>query len=121
MENVDEVKGKALTQPEKIDMIINGACDFFGITKEGLMEKRGTRSKYWEYKRYFVPLLFDHTSATHTVITKLLNYVNHSNSSQCYARMKNELSDNIYGYDKTKKVYKELLTYLNLDNEKNCK
>jgi len=78
------------------------------------MEKHGTRSVYWNEKRYFVPLLYDFTNARHTEIRDILGYRTASNVSACYARMKNELSEDMYGFDKTKRVYNELIEFINL-------
>jgi chromosomal replication initiation ATPase DnaA len=108
-----------MTQPEKKKFLVEGACQYFGITTEELCHPNGKRSKIWNKKRFFVSILYDYTDASYSEIARILNYATHVNVSHHYKTIKEELSDEFYNSQKTKMIYNELLTYLNLNGNEN--
>lgn len=111
---MDDVKQSIMTQPEKVEYIISGCCDYFGITKDDIARNTGSRSSIWDKKRFIVYLLFNHTPCNTTDITKYLGYKSRRNVSYHIKMLEDELSENTYGNNKTKMIYNELLSYLNL-------
>ena len=106
--------GRIMTQTEKVDYILQGACKYFGFTLEELQIKTGSRSPIWEKKRYLIHILENYTSCNYYEIANLLGYATHVNVLYHLRRINEELSDKSYGFDKTKRVYNELLNYLQL-------
>jgi len=103
-----------MTQPEKIEHILNGGCEYFGITREELTKKTGSHSSIWNKKLYLVMVLYDYTVCNMTDIATYLGYSSHNTVSYHLKIKKEELSEKMYGSDKTKRVYFELLKYLEL-------
>ena len=106
--------GKVKTQPEKIDHILTGACEYFGFSMEQLQETTGTKSKIWDRKRYLIPILSNHTICNSQDIADRLGYKTKFSVIRHAKTMKEELSGKLYGSEKTKMIYNELLSYLNL-------
>lgn len=103
-----------MTQPEKLEHILNGASAYFGIPREDWTKKSGSRSNTWRKKRYLIPLLYDYTDSTWFDIMRLLGYNQHGTIKFHYDNLKEEISGEFYSSPKTKMVYKELLEYLKL-------
>ena len=103
-----------MTQPEKIQYILKGGCDFFGMTMDDLQKKTGSRSKIWDKKRFLIPVLNDNTVCNINDIANLLGYKSHASVLYHKNTINEELSGEIYGSEKTKKVYNEFLQYLKL-------
>jgi len=112
MEDADN--RKVMTQPEKVEYIIDSSCTFFGIMRSELTANVGSRSKIWFKKRFIGAVLDDYTACTQAEIAKLLGYKERSNVSTHLRNIKEELSTELYGSEKIKRVYNELLSYLNL-------
>ena len=111
---MEDVIGKIMTQPEKVEHIINGCCEYFGLKREDLQKNIGSRSVFWYKKRYMVVLLMDKTVLNAREIQSLLGYKERSTVVFHYENVKDELSDKVYGSQKTKMIYNELLNYLKL-------
>lgn len=110
---MDDVKQSVMTQPEKVEYIISGCCAYFGITKEKLLSNPGSRSDIWDKKRILITILDNNTSCNSTEIAEILGYK--SRATVLYHRnvLQDELSDAVYGNNKAKFIYNELLSYLN--------
>ncbi len=110
----NDVSERVMTQPEKVDHIFNGCISYFGIPKEDLYDKHKKSDMIWEKKRYIAFILFNNTFLTLRQIGALVGYKSHDLVLYHVTAMRDLLSDASYGSDKTKRLYKELLTYLNL-------
>lgn len=110
----NDVRERVMTQPEKIDHIFNGCVNYFGINKEDLYDKKKKSDMLWDKKRYIAYILYNNTFMTLRQIGSLVGYKSHDLVLYHVNAMKDLLSDASYGSDKTKRLYKELLTYLNL-------
>jgi chromosomal replication initiation ATPase DnaA len=111
---MEDVDGKIMTQPEKIEYIIKGSCEFFGIARNKFRCLTSSRSPIWHKKRHIIGVLHDYTAMSLREIAENLGYKEHTSILYHYKCLKRELSNEFYGYDKTKLVHKELLTYLKL-------
>jgi hypothetical protein len=103
-----------MTQPEKVEHILRGSCDYFGITKEDFFKKYGARSHIWKKKKYIAHILLNHTACNMSEVIQKLGYGQYNNANHHLKQITDELSDDIYGCKKTKMIYNELLSYLNL-------
>jgi hypothetical protein len=103
-----------MTQAEQIDRIISKSAEYFGIAKEDLLRSTGTRAEVWKYKRYLIAILLNNFDITYGAVAKLLNYKKSQGVSYHYAKIKDELSDTMYGYDLVKKTYKQLTEHIGL-------
>lgn len=103
-----------LTLAQRRDHILKGASEYFDLDIKLMTSKTTKRSKQWWQKRYLVVLLSDYTQATFQDIAETLGYKTHVTPLYHYNKMKDELSDTMYGTEKTKRIYAELLKYLNL-------
>jgi len=111
---MEDANGKIMTQPEKIEYILSKCCEYFGISRDKLDEPHYSSSKLAEKKRLIIGVLKDNTILSYREIMALTGYKTHANVLYHYKLLQNELSDDAYGYDKTKRIYKELLNYLKL-------
>ena len=105
---------KVMTQPEKIDHILNGGCAFFGVPRDVMFKKESPKSKIWHKRKYFTLLLDDNTSCSLRDIADILGYSQHGTVMYHLSKIRDELSSDFYGSKKTKMIYNELLSYLNL-------
>ena len=103
-----------MTQPEKIEHILNGGCEYFGFKRDDLIKEHDKGDKVWRPKTYLVIFLHKFTILNNTEISKLLGYKHGTAVSYHLKRMKEELSEDMYGCAKTKMIYNELLKYLKL-------
>lgn len=103
-----------LTEQQKIDLIINRGCRYFGILREDLKKKAGNLSHRWKKKRFLIVVLSRYTTAKSSEITTLLGYKSQSNVCYNKRMLEEELSDDFYGNKTTKQTYKELLAYINI-------
>lgn len=106
-----------LTQPQKVEYILTKGCEYFGLDKSLLKKKFSRGEGRWAMKRYLIPVLYGHTISSEEDIANLLGYKNKSNVAYHIKKMKEELSDETYGSDKTKAIYKEFLAYLNMKED----
>lgn len=111
---MDDVKQSIMTQPEKVEHIISGCCAYFGITKEDLTRKTGGRSSIWFKKRFVGYLLSNYTACNTFEIIEAIGYKQRNSITYHIKTLEDELSENTYGNNKTKMIYNELLSYLNL-------
>ena len=117
MVNADD---KAMTQPEKKEYILRRASEYFGISVEKMTSQRnGNRSALFGKKKILIPVLYNYTDASLTEIAQILGYKAMQSVSYHLKNLKQELSGELYGSQKTKMVYEELLTYLNLNGHEN--
>ena len=103
-----------MTQPEQINNILIGGCKYFGLTMDELQIKTGSRSIIWEKKRYLIPILDEYTVCNTDAIANYLGYKSRANVIFHRKNIREALSDEVYGETKTKRIYNELLSYLNL-------
>lgn len=102
---------------EKIDRIIQSACAYYGAERDAVcMSVKGTQPFRW--KRYLIVILYDYTDLNLTEILNVLGYKSYTNLHYGYKKLKDELSDEIYGSAKVKLSYNELLKHLGLYGEK---
>lgn len=112
---MDDVKQPVMmTQKYKIDYIINASCDYFGLARDVMINKTGTKDNIHRLKRYIALVLTEETEATQSDIAILLGFYSGTNTTKSIKKIREELSDEFFGVNKTKKVYNDLLTYLNL-------
>lgn len=112
---MDNADGKrVMTQPEKVEYIISRGCEFLGITRDDFSTKDTRKSKLWYKKRFLIPILYENTSLTIREVANLIGLKNHTTILYHIKVMKEEASGELYGSKKTKQVYDELLSYLNL-------
>ena len=117
MGNIDR---RIMTQPEKVEYILDKGCEFLGLTRADLEPGGiGARSNKWSRKRLLIPVLFDQTILTITDVARTLGYYDTRAISNAHAIIQRDLSDEFYGSQKIKQVYKELLTYLKLNDYEN--
>jgi len=115
MANVDD---KIMTNPEKVDYILDGICTYFGVEKKAMCNKNYSRSHIFDKKRYAMVILYDYTACSFGDIKRLLGYHAATVILYHYKNLKQELSGELYGSEKVKRTYNDLLTYLKLkDNE----
>ena len=114
---VDRNRYKVMTHKEKVKYILQGSMEYLGIDKSYFETPRKVSKVFSVNKKYIVPVLYDYTKASFIEIAGLLGYKCPSNASYHYKQMKDELSDKMFGYDKTKMIYKELLMYLGIDSD----
>ena len=119
MDNADDKR--VMTQPEMIEKILSGSCEYFGVPRNAIKNKVGTRSPLWGKKKYIIVLLYDYTACTLWDIARILGYNSHSNMLYHYKKIKEEISGELYGSEKTQLIYNELLTYLKLRNDDKAK
>ncbi len=113
----DVVKPVILTQPELIEYILDGGCRYLGLNRSDLEIRThysNSRSPVWHKKRYLALILDTYTNSSKVEIASLLGYRTHGNVISHIRKLKEEISNEVYGCDKTKKVYTELMSYLNL-------
>lgn len=111
---MDNADNRVMTLSARRDYVLKGASEYFDLDIKLMTAKRTKRDKSWWQKRYLVVILYDYTQATFQDIAETLGYKTHVTPFYHYAKMKDELSDTMYGAEKTKRIYNELLTYLNL-------
>ena len=105
---------KVMTQPEKAEYIISRGCKYFNIDRDDLSPKSGGRSSIASKKKYILMVLSEHTVYNLKELGKLMEYNYVGNVGKLIAGLKDELSGELYGCEKTKRIYNELLSYLNL-------
>jgi len=103
-----------MTQPEKVNYIISKGCDYFGVKESVLVGSMGTKSNLHRKKRYIALILYDEVEITLQEISERLGNFDKTSLSASIRRLREELSGEFYGSEKTKKIYNELLFYLNL-------
>ena len=117
---MDGTDNKIMTQPEKVFYIVNGVCDYFGINPKKIKEiRRGGRGTIPEARRFMSLLLTKYTVLSQREIADNTGIIRHQTINYHCNRLEEELSDNFYGAEKTKMIYNELLSYLNLTNYEN--
>lgn len=116
---MDNAYNKLMTRREKVNYILDGASKYFSIPRGSLKQGGGARSPAWQKKKYIMVLLCDYTPCTLREVANELGYKSHANVIYNYKKLKEELSGNLYGCDKTKMIYRELLTFLNLNGNEN--
>jgi hypothetical protein len=117
MGNVDHKEMNPIggKRKEKIDLIINGFCDYYGISANELCKTANRRQGAgWKWKRFLVLILYDYTDLDMVEIMNVLGYKSYPHVSYHYNKLKEELSGELYGSQKTKLIYNELLKFLKL-------
>ena len=105
---------EVMTQPERVEYIIDKGCEYFGVDKKDLISPNRGRSAMGGKKRYLSMVLSEYTVLNVPEITELLSYSSPQNVYRNILGLKQELSEELYGCEKTKRIYNELLSYLNL-------
>ena len=103
-----------MTQAEKVEYIIDRSCTYFGITRDEIKPRMKPKSELVTARRFVIKTLSDHTVLSFQRIADLLHFKTHSNITFHLAAINNDLSNETYGSDKIKRLYKEYLDYLNL-------
>jgi len=96
-----------MTQPELIQYIVTEGCKYLGIKYP--IEDYGVKNR-----KYIIMALRTYTLATYLEIARLLSFQGYLVVLKAHRRIEDELSDNVYGYEKTKLIYNNFLTYLKL-------
>lgn len=111
---------RVMTQPQKVEYILNKGCEFLGLAKDDLISGAiGRRSDRWQLKRLLIPVLSEHTLLTPTGMAEVLGYGDVTSIIKARDIIMRDISGELYGSKKIKLVYGELLTYLNLNNHEN--
>ena len=105
---------KVMTQPERVEYIIDKGCEYFGLSRDALLNACGTRNNKHRIKRYIALAIYTKTETPMEIIGLMLGFARTEGVSNALKKIKEELSDEFYGENRTKEVYKELLSYLNL-------
>lgn len=103
-----------MTQPQKIQHIITKSAEYFGIEGVEFTTSFMNKGDLFNKKPYVVYILSQHTACTQREISKLMGYADHSNVSYVIRNMKDALSGESYGNEKTKMIYNELIKYIDL-------
>ncbi len=112
---MDSTDGKrVMTQPEKVEYIMDKGCEFFGLTRQELVTKDYRKSKMWYKKRFILGVLSDETALSLKEIAGCVGLKNHSTILYHKRCLDEELSEEVYGSQRTKTINKEFLSYLNL-------
>ena len=107
---------KIITQPEKVEAYLQGCCEYFGMKRSELSKNQYSSSTYTVRKRFIIGVLCKYTILTQREIALLLGYKTHPSIHFHLKKLEEELSDEAYGYDKTKWIWQELLTYLKINS-----
>lgn len=101
---------------ERVDRILADFCEYYGVShKELLNNNKGKGANdIWKWRRMLVPILYDNTDLDFAEIKDILNYKQYRSVQYHYEKLKEELSDEAYGSEKTKLSYNLLLNHLNL-------
>lgn len=104
-----------LNNHEKIDHIINGVCSFYDIPRDFVSKFGvGNNADLWDCRKYLTVLLYERTGLTFKNIAPLLGFKTHANVIHHYKTLKNQLSKEYYGDEKSKQTYNDLLKHLML-------
>lgn len=103
-----------MTQAERVEHIMNESCRYFGVTKEELTPHLHPKTEYVTDRQFIIKALTDHTTLSQIRIAKLLGYRQHQTVKYHYNAICNDLSEDVYGSDKIKRLYKDYISYLNL-------
>ena len=104
-----------MTQPQKIDYIIEKTAEYFGLSVVELTKARGGgRTSAHRKKMYLSLILYNNTETTMKEISERVGYYDKNTISRKLKYIKEELDPAYDGYAKTKMIYKELLEHLNL-------
>ena len=114
-----DADNKIMTQPELVSHILKNGAEFLGIDLSLKKEKAYTRSPQWERKRFLIVILKDYTILNDHEIARALNYKQHGTVIYHYRNTKEELSEEIYGQQKTRTIYNQLINYLKLESYEN--
>ena len=111
---MDFINSKIMTQPQKMEYIIEKGCEYFGLSKEKLTAPNMGKSAIAGKKKYISLVLSEYTAYNVVEIASELSYKSPQNVYRNILNLKEELSEEFYGTDKTKRIYNELLNYLQL-------
>jgi hypothetical protein len=100
---------------QKVDAILTKTSEYYGVPKESILKGiKGKQSGIWQWKRHLVVILFEHTDLDISEIQHLLGYQQYNSVNNILHVFADELSDESYGCQKTKKNHEELVKYLGL-------
>jgi chromosomal replication initiation ATPase DnaA len=100
---------------EKVDAIVNGFCQYYGVKADDLCKStKGREGILWKWKKYLIPILYDNTDLDFAEIMKILGYKSYPNVTYHYKVIKEEISDELYGSQKIRLNYNELIKFLQL-------
>ena len=112
MENADD--RKVMTQPEKVNYIVSKSADYFGVSRTEILKNNYKKKKISGKRKFVVYLLYKFTACNNADISRIMNYKSQQNIAYFIKQTEDELSNETYGNEKSKMIYKELLSYLNL-------
>ena len=98
---------------DRIDYILSGVADFYGITIDELMSRKWL-PKNTRRKRFAVKLLYDVANISFKDIANCANSNSTSAVAQLYYSISDSISPQYYGEDEVKKEYQQLLKHLKL-------
>jgi chromosomal replication initiation ATPase DnaA len=111
-ENRKDVKPEYLLH---YDYLIDGICDYYGITRHELQTYR--RQKTLVTRRKLASrILYMYSDRTLDQVAALVGYKNHATVLHHIKKSEEELSTDYYGNDDIKKTYSQLLNHLKLNN-----
>lgn len=108
------VEKRVMTHQDKVDYILSKSFEYFGITPTKGQSVFAGRTPNWNKKRYIAKVLLDNTVLTQQEIADALGYSQHSSIIYHAKTLANELSPDVYGEEKTKRIYSDYISYLNL-------
>ena len=107
IKQVESISLAGMTQPQVIQHITKQGCKYLGL-------KYPIEDAYPKNRKFIAYILYKYTIATKPEIAELLSYSDDTSVFKAIARVKDEISSECYGNEKTKMIYKGLLNYLKL-------
>lgn len=109
---------KRVVENIPLDYVINGVCNFFGTTREGL--RQYCRRKDLVIRRKITCYIaHTYTDASLHEIGKELGYTSHATVLHHIKHIKDALSKEFYGDEDIKYYVKRIINLLNLDDYEN--
>jgi len=105
-----------MTQAEKIEYILDKSCEYFGMSRADLISRKFTKIERAIHSKFIIKALRDNTMLPTAQIASLLGYKSNANVLYHNEVISDEVSDECYGNAKIKRLYKEYLNHLNLNN-----
>lgn len=100
-----------IKRQDRIDYVIDGVCEYYGTTREGLMSLNRTE---YNRRRMTIKLLKDIADVPYKDICKNFSRNSIVAASLTYADITSDLSPHCYGNKELKEEYKKLLKHLGL-------
>ena len=104
-----------MTLAEQLDYIVDGVCDFWGISRKELFKKSHTVA---HRRKYAIMLMQDYTSATQKEMSDAVGLTQSNSAYKVITSMEEKLSNKPWGDSKMRHIYESLIQYLELPPSK---